>query len=164
MPELPEIEVLRRDLEKEVVGRRIKEAEIRPGSGSMKVVPRHGRRKEFQELLVGAKVESVDRIGRLLVLELDNEKILVFDLASKGLLLKTSASDEIASNTHVVISFTIGGQLRFVDPDKAGELYVVPKDELAQLKASVDSVIDPLNHQFTWNHFSALLSEKFKGR
>ena len=54
MPELPEIEVLRRDLEKEVVTRRIKEVEVRNSRNAMKAIRRHGRRKEFQDLLDGA--------------------------------------------------------------------------------------------------------------
>jgi formamidopyrimidine-DNA glycosylase len=43
MPELPEVEVIRRDLEKEVVGRRIKEVEVRPGSNAMKIIRQSGR-------------------------------------------------------------------------------------------------------------------------
>src|SRR5918999_1171850 len=116
MPELPEIEVLRRDLEKEVVTRRIKDVEVRNSRNAMKAIRRHGRRKEFQDLLEGAKVEKVDRIGRSLALELDNGNALVVDLGGSGGLAKTSASDEVVTHTHVVIGFTIGGQLRIVDP------------------------------------------------
>ena len=122
---LVEIEVLRRDLEKEVAGRRIKEVEIRPGSNAMKILRRHGRRKEFQELLVGAKVEKVERIGKRLVLGLDNDRALVIELAETGRLVKTSASDPVAANTHIVIAFTIGGQLRIIDPKRSAEVYVV---------------------------------------
>jgi formamidopyrimidine-DNA glycosylase len=160
MPELPEIEVLKRDLEKEVVGRRIKEAEIRPGSKAMKIVKRHGRRKEFRDLLVEAKVEKVSRAGRLLLLDLDNDRVLVFDLGETGRLYKTSASDEIETHTHIVISFTIGGQLRMVDPKLTGEVFVMPKGDRAKLAASVSHAVDPLAHQVTWHHFSGILEEK----
>jgi formamidopyrimidine-DNA glycosylase len=160
MPELPEIEVLKRDLEKEVVGRRIKEAEIRPGSKAMKLVKRHGRRKEFRDMLVEAKVEKVKRVGRLLVLDLDNDRLLVFDLGDSGRLYKTSASNEIETHTHIVISFTIGGQLRMVDPKLTGEVFVMPKDDRGKLSSSISHTIDPLAHQVTWHHFSGILQEK----
>ena len=41
--ELPEVEVMRRDLEKDVVGRRVKEAEVRPSKNAMRVIRRHGK-------------------------------------------------------------------------------------------------------------------------
>ena len=160
MPELPEIEVLRRDLEKEVVTRRIKDVDVRNSRNAMKAIRRHGRRKEFQELLEGGKVESIDRIGRSVVLELDNGNALIVDLGTTGTLCKTSASEEIVTHTHVIIGFTIGGQLRLVDPKQTAEVYVVPIAELDQLRDGFGEVIDPLTQQFTWQHFSQLLEEK----
>ena len=160
MPELPEIEVLKRDLEKEVVGRRIKDAEVRPGTNAMKIVRRHGRRKEFSELLDGAKVERVDRLGKLLLLELDNRKVIVADLGKTGTLIKTSATEEMVTHTHIVIGFTIGGQLRLIDPKHKSEIHVIPLDELDEVKDEQPFLIDPLTHQFTWHYFSQLLEER----
>ncbi|HVF53215.1 MAG TPA: DNA-formamidopyrimidine glycosylase family protein [Actinomycetota bacterium] len=158
MPELPEIEVLRRDLEKEVVGRRIKDVEVRPGTNAMKIIRRHGRRKEFQDLLVGAKVDRIGRSGRRIVFHLDSDHALVVDLGDAGHLFKTSASDPVATNTHIIIAFTIGGQMRIIDPNRSGEVYVTPS---ADLEAENDSsAIDPLEQQVTWHHFSALLQEQ----
>jgi formamidopyrimidine-DNA glycosylase len=157
MPELPEVEVIKRDLEKEIVGRRMKDVQVRPGSNAMKVIRRHGRRKEFQDLLEGAKVETIDRTGKYLGLLLDNDRVLVVNLGGYGSLLKTSASDQLLSHTHVVISFTIGGQLRIVDPKMKGEVFVASKEDFEKLRIE-DTSIDPLDNQpFTWQHFSALL-------
>jgi formamidopyrimidine-DNA glycosylase len=157
---LPEIEVLRRDLEKEIVGRRIKDAEIRPGTNAMKIVRRHGRRKEFQELLVGGKVDRVDRVGRALLLELDNGRTMMVDLGKTGRLLKTSASEELAPHTHIVIGFTIGGQLRFVDPSLSGEVFVASPEEISA-DGMHDFAIDPLGSQpVTWQDFSGQLQAR----
>jgi formamidopyrimidine-DNA glycosylase len=160
VPALPEIEVLKRDLEREIVGRRIKDAEVRANRNAMKIVKRHGRRKEFQDLLEGAKVERVDRIGRFIVIELDNEHSLVIDLGDTGLLLKTSVTEEMATHTHIVIAFTIGGQLRIVDPSLSGGVFVVPKEEVIKLAEEQGFLIDPLAHQFAWQHFGNLLEER----
>ena len=43
--ELPEVEVVRRDLEKEVVGRRVRTVDVRPHRNAMRVIRRHARRK-----------------------------------------------------------------------------------------------------------------------
>jgi formamidopyrimidine-DNA glycosylase len=157
VPALPEVEIIRRDLEKEVVGRRIKEVEIRPGSNAMKVVKRHGRRKEFSDLLVGARVNGVDRIGRRIVLDLDNGRALVLDLGESARVLKTSASDGFAPHTHIVLSFTIGGQLRIIDPKLTGEVFVVGRDELAAIEGMRSFTIDPLDTPLAWQQFSTLL-------
>ena len=62
MPELPEVEVLRRDLDKEVVGKKIKSVEV-TGTRSVR---RHKTKKEFIELLDGHKIASVQRRGKYL--------------------------------------------------------------------------------------------------
>ncbi|MDQ3879309.1 MAG: hypothetical protein M3290_13325 [Actinomycetota bacterium] len=157
---LPEIEVLRRDLENEVIGRRIKEVEIRPGTNAMKIIRRHGRRKEFEELLVGAKIERVRRLGRRLVMDLDNGKAMVFDLSTTGRLMKTSASEPVVTHTHIVITFTIGGHLRMVDPQRTGEVFVTDADEVEKLEGMNDFKIDPLEHQVAWQEFSGLLADR----
>jgi formamidopyrimidine-DNA glycosylase len=162
MPALPEIEVLRRDLEKEVVGRRFKEVEVRPGSNAMKVIRRHGRRKEFQDLLLGAKVERIDRHGMYLLFELDNEHTLAVDLADTGQLVKTSGSDELVPHTHIILSFTIGGQLRVIDPKRTGEVFVTSTDELEKTGELRSTALDPLSNTgpLTWQAFSGMLEQR----
>ena len=53
--ELPEVEVMRRDLEKDVVGRKIASGEVRSSKNAMRVIRRHGKRKEFTDRVVGRK-------------------------------------------------------------------------------------------------------------
>jgi formamidopyrimidine-DNA glycosylase len=161
MPALPEIEVLRRDLEKDIVGRRFKDVEVRSNRNAMKIVRRHGRRKEFQDLLEGAKIESIDRKGRWILMQLDNENTLVIDLGESGTLLKCSASDEFAPHTHILFGFTIGGQLRVIDPKLTGEVFVAVSSELAELAEMNSTALDPLDQNpLTWQHFSSLLADR----
>ena len=78
--ELPEIETLRRDLERDAIGRRIKSAE----AVALKTMPRHKTRKSFEENLIGAKITAAERIGLQLVLRLDNDHVLVIALGDEG--------------------------------------------------------------------------------
>lgn len=141
-----------------MVGRRVKEAEVRPSSNAMKIIRHHGRRKDFQDLLTGARIDRAGRIGTHLVLELDNGHALVVYPGPAGQLLKTSASDGLSPHTHVVIGFTIGGQLRYIDPERLGEVYVLPLEELKTV--GCNGAIDPFESPLTWQRFSLLLDQR----
>jgi formamidopyrimidine-DNA glycosylase len=160
MPALVEIEVIRRDLEKEIVGRRIKEVEIKNNRNAMKIIPKHGRRKEFQALLAGAKIDKVDRKGKHIFMELDNGKVMMVDLGETGQLLKTSAGGDVETHTHMVVTFTIGGQLRLVDPKPSSEIFVGTPEEIESNGYTTTEGIDALEQQVTWPHFSGMLEER----
>ena len=89
MAELPELETLRRALEKESVGKRFKVPEV----VGAKLTKRNGNKKVFQQRLEGAKVKSVDRRGPFLVGNLDNGELLLLHLGDKGYLEKVHFVD-----------------------------------------------------------------------
>jgi formamidopyrimidine-DNA glycosylase len=164
VPELPEVETLRRDLEKEVVGKRIKAVEV---TGA-RAVRRHKVKAEFVDRLEGRKITGVQRKGKYLVVGLDpttgesGEKhtdALVVHLGMSGQLLRArSAKEALAKHTHVVITFSQGGQLRFVDPRTFGELFVTASDEVEKAVPELAHLgFDPLEHVMSWNRFSDLL-------
>ena len=82
--ELPEVEVMRRDLEKDVIGRRIKEAEVKPSKNAMRVIRRHPKRKDFTSRLEGRKITKVERRGKYLVMPLDSGDVLVTHFGMSG--------------------------------------------------------------------------------
>ncbi len=158
MPELPEVEVIRRDLEKEVVGKKIKTVEV-TGARSVR---RHKQKKEFIAALVGAKIVSVQRRGKYLVVRLDGPEALIIHLGMSGQLLRAkSAREKAPKHTHVVITFTQGGLLRFVDPRTFGEMFVTKYDEI---EANVDELahlgMDPLETAMSWELFGRMLAAK----
>src|SRR3954454_10581885 len=127
MAELPEVETIRRGLEREVVGKRIKTVEVH---GTRTV--RRQTKKQFMARLDGVKITAVQRRGKYLVLKLDSGELLVIHLRMSGQLLRAQAKDAVVKHTHVIITFTQGGQLRFVDPRTFGELFVTAPDELTK--------------------------------
>lgn len=160
MPELPEVEVARRDLEKEIVGKKIRSAEVRNTKNAMRVIRRHKRRKDFEDVLKGAKITKVDRKGKYLLLHLDSNQVLAVHLGMSGQLIKTKSSAEMENHTHVIIQFTVGGQLRYIDPRTFGEMFVAGKDELGGVKELQKLGIDPLEQMLTWQYFSQSLAER----
>src|SRR6516165_8886675 len=121
MPELPEVETLRQDLSREVVGRKVKAVSVANGRS----VRRHPSAKHFRALLEGRTLRSVGRLGKYLLLALDSGDTLVVHLGMSGQLLRVkSVKDAKPKHTHVVITFTQGGELRYVDPRTFGEMFV----------------------------------------
>lgn len=167
MPELPEVETLRRDLEKEVVGKRIKAVEV-TGARAMR---RHKDTSEAVARLEGRKITGISRRGKYLLVGLDpapgpaGEKradVLVVHLGMSGQLLRAkSAREPLAKHTHVVITFSQGGQLRFVDPRTFGEMFVTAEDEVEKAVPELAHLgFDPLEHVMSWNRFGDMLRER----
>jgi len=158
--ELPEVEVMRRDLEKDVVGRKIAAAEVRPSKNAMRVIRRHGRRKEFADKLLGRKILKSDRRGKYVLLSLDNGDVLVVHFAMSGQFVRGNKRVPLPPHTHVVITFQQGGDLRFVDPRTFGEMFVTAGDELGKVKELQHIAIDPLDHVFTWQSFGGQMAQR----
>ena len=164
--ELPEVEVMRRDLEKDVVGKRIKEVDVRAGSNALRVVRRHNKpgsksvRKEFAARLAGHKITRVERKGKYLLCHLDNGDVLVVHFGMSGQFLRATKRQPLPPHTHVVVTFQQGGDLRFVDPRTFGEMFVSTADDVGKVKELAHIAIDPLEDTFTWAAFGELLAER----
>lgn len=158
--ELPEVEVMRRDLEKEIVGRRIREAEVRPQRNAMRVIRRHARRKEFTDRLAGKKITRVDRKGKYILVYLEGGDVLVVHFGMSGQLVRATKRQAVPQHTHVVIDFQQGGDLRYIDPRTFGEMFVTSADDLGKVKELDHIAIDPLEDTFTWQEFSYELGRR----
>lgn len=158
--ELPEVEVMRRDLERDVVGRKVATAEVRPSKNAMRVIRRHARRKEFADRLAGRKITKAERRGKYVLLFLDSGEVLVVHFGMSGQFLRGTKRVPLPPHTHVVVTFQQGGDLRFVDPRTFGEMFVTSTDDLGKVKELQHIAIDPLDHVFTWQTFGGLLAER----
>jgi len=159
LPELPEVETIRRGLEREVVGKRVKTVQV---TGTRTI--RRQTKKVFIAKLEGAKINGVERRGKYLLMKLDTGDILVVHLRMSGQLLRAQAKDAVVKHTHVVMTFTQGGQLRFVDPRTFGELFVTTPDELTSDVEELSNLgMDPVDEPQSWVKFrEQLLSRTTK--
>jgi formamidopyrimidine-DNA glycosylase len=121
VPELPEVETLRRDLERVAVGRRVVEVSV-TGRRTVRRQPP----SEFSEALTGRRIEGARRHGKYLWAPLDDRRALVVHLRMSGQLLHFApgAAAPLAEHTHAVLRLDDGAELRFVDPRTFGELFV----------------------------------------
>ena len=154
MAELPEIETLRRELDKDLAGRKIKLVEV----AAMKIIPRYRNKKAFTALLEGRKIMGLERRGPLLIAKLDSSEALMIDLGAGGQLVRAkTARQAVTKSTMIVITFTQGGQLRIVDPKADAELWVLPWAEVAQAPELEGLGIDPLESAMSWEQFGRVL-------
>jgi formamidopyrimidine-DNA glycosylase len=158
--ELPEVEVARRDLEKDVVGRRVAEVEVRRMKNTKRIIRRHKTPKEFRDRLKGHKFTRADRKGKYILLYLDHGDVLVAHFGMSGRFLRGTKRLPLDNHTHVIITFHQGGDLRFIDPRTFGELFVTAADALGRVKELAHIAIDPLEDTFTWQQFSDLLERR----
>jgi formamidopyrimidine-DNA glycosylase len=157
MPELPEVEVVRRDLEREIVGKRVKGVEV----DGMRTVRRHHNRKQFINRLEGKKITGVERRGKYLLCRLEGGDVLIIHLGMSGQLRRAKTARESRSkHTHVIITFTQGGQLRFIDPRTFGEMFVTEVDALNKVSELNHLGIDPLENAMSWEQFGQLISQR----
>jgi formamidopyrimidine-DNA glycosylase len=153
MPELPEVETIRRDLDREFAGKKVKAVEI---TGARSV--RRGTHDELTKRVVGRTFKAVKRRGKYLVVVLDSGEWLVFHLRMSGQLLKATPKTPKPKHTHVVLEFTQGTQLRFVDPRTFGEAFVVDPARLAEEAPGLDDLgWDPLEDPLPWVDFARLV-------
>ena len=159
MTQLPEVEVIRKDLEREIVGKRIKDVNVR----SAGLITHQRNRPEFYKALDGRKVEAVQRRGVRLLFVLDDQHTLLVRLGNQGTVIRQTASATGDTDTQLILSFTTGGALHYSAPEKDGELAVVPTDELTSDPQLSPAGIDPLADQFTWHAFSRQLVSRKTG-
>jgi formamidopyrimidine-DNA glycosylase len=119
VPELPEVETVRRDLAATITGAVVSDV-VATGLRSV----RRTDPPSFAAALTGRRITSVGRWGKYLLIQLEPAGVLVAHLRMSGQLLLVPASDEVRKHTHVVLGFGDGRELRFVDPRTFGELFV----------------------------------------
>lgn len=154
MAELPELETIRRELEKEAVGKRLKSPEV---TGT-KVIRRNGSKKAFQTRLEGAKIKGVERRGTHLAATLDNGEMLVISLGPTGRIEKATPRAPVPKGTSVVLGFTQGGQIRLIDPGGGSEAFVAAGDALAdEAPELVRAGLDPVADAVSWTSFARTL-------
>ena len=124
MPELPEVETVRRILGPQVAGRRISKVELRRPE-----VVAHPSPEVFCDGVTGATFSGMGRRGKFLLLNLADGGTIVLHLRMTGQLLVTPAGFPEEKHTHAVFHLDDGNELRFVDTRRFGRLWLLGAGE-----------------------------------
>lgn len=118
MPELPEVETIRRQMEKALVGRRIEGVAVRYAG---RIAP---KASTFAKRITGGRIVSAGRRAKLLLLNLSNGETVVAHLKMTGRFLLVPKGSAPTTHTHVVFALSGGKDLHFEDVRKFGYLHV----------------------------------------
>jgi formamidopyrimidine-DNA glycosylase len=143
MPELPEVETIRRQLEPDLLGQRIERLEVLDERWTRPVDP-----GEVERAVDGKRIERLDRRGKYFLVGLEDDLVLVMHLRMTGNLLLVDAGTPDAAYLRARFVLEDGRQLWFVDARRFGEGAVLDAAEVEQLFRGRLGV-EPLSDVFT---------------
>ena len=158
MPELPEVETVRLGLARLLPERVIKAVDF----DWPKSFP--NATNDVQQFVIGAKVTSVKRRAKVLLIELSTNYSLVIHLKMTGQLVFRSSAEKFGAghpnaslvgslpdkSTRVTVDFEDGSQLFFNDQRKFGWMRLIPTPEVMNLDFFKKVGPEPLTTDFTW--------------
>ena len=145
MPELPEVETIRRDLEPHLVGRTIERARIHPGGERLATT--HAPR-ELERELARRRIEELRRHGKYLLARLDDGRSWVLHLRMTGLLLLRGAGDASGRFERACVDLDDGSSLRFEDARKFGTWHLVDEPREAMPRVGPDALSEAFTPQW----------------
>ena len=179
MPELPEVESLRRSLVPHVVGQTIQSVEVhKPKLVSSKGTirrPSSSKKKKFERGLTQETIKQIDRKAKNLIIHFESGKVLLIHLKMTGQLVYQEDGERLAlgghpievsehelPNKHSHIIFELErGTLFYNDVRMFGYLLLYDSwDDLAAEQHFDNLGVDPLAEEFTLEHFRNGLKDR----
>ncbi|MGI6491401.1 MAG: DNA-formamidopyrimidine glycosylase [Peptococcaceae bacterium] len=155
MPELPEVETIRRTLEPKLAGLTFTAVNI--------LLPRVIKQPApdtFAAGIIDKKILGIKRRGKYLLLLLSDNHILLVHLRMTGRLTYSEKTASLAKHTHVIFTLSDGCELRFCDTRQFGGLWLVTADSLSELSGFNKLGLEPLSAMFTREYLKQELSRR----
>ncbi|WP_057911462.1 DNA-formamidopyrimidine glycosylase [Peribacillus muralis] len=154
MPELPEVETVRRTLEQLVLGKEIKEVSV----FWPKIIKAPEPIEQFQDALKGQTIHEIGRRGKFLIFTLD-EYSMVSHLRMEGKYGVHQKEEPYDKHTHVIFTFTDDSELRYRDVRKFGTMHLFTKGEEFERLPLLHLGPEPLSSDFTVEGLRAKLAK-----
>jgi formamidopyrimidine-DNA glycosylase len=142
MPELPEVETVRRDLEARVIGRTITSCAVAEDTPQLVQLV---SREEFCRQLSGRTIAGLRRRGKYLIVDVDDGRAWVVHRRMSGNILYRTPSDPPDDYTRAVFTLDDGHELRWTDLRKFGTMWLV--EDATMVMESLGP--EPLEAEFT---------------
>lgn len=142
MPELPEVETIKRSLSKKIIG-----LEITGVTVYLPKVIRMPDQAEFEDTIKGQKITGLSRRGKYLLVHLTSHLNLIIHLRMTGRLVCTEASPPV-KHTHLVFHLDNGFELHFIDVRQFGRVILAHTTQLDTIQGLKDLGPEPLSDNF----------------
>ena len=142
MPELPEVETVKRYLEQHIPGSKI------TNYYQYRSNIRHTLTSNFKELTESATITALRRKAKYLILDLDNNYSIIVHLGMTGRFILETSVYRPRLHDHVIFVLDQKGQLVFNDTRRFGMLYCIKNSEINEQKFIKDLGPEPLSGEF----------------
>lgn len=154
MPELPEVESIKLTLAKNVQGKQIQDIDIL-WPGALISIADH----DFATLIKGCTIESLDRRGKYLLINLNKGLTLIMHFRMTGRLIYYADKTQVDKHTHVVFCLD-EGELHYSDIRKFGRIQVVYTRDVPKVKSLAKLGPEPLDEAFAFDSLGQCISKK----
>lgn len=152
MPELPEVEIVIRGLNKKIISKKIVKAEV------FKTKLRREVNKNFINDLINAKIDRIRRRSKYIIVDLSNEKSIIFHLGMTGRLTVEKHKNSKKHN-HIILTLDDENCIIYNDVRRFGLALSCNTSEIEKHELIKDIGIEPLDGQFTGKVFYDLLKK-----
>ncbi|MEO0077671.1 MAG: DNA-formamidopyrimidine glycosylase family protein, partial [candidate division WOR-3 bacterium] len=154
MPELPEVETIRRALEPELRGRVIARVRVRRPD----VISHPESVRAFTRRLSGCRFDGLSRRGKYLLFELTGGRLLVVHLRLSGHLALVDGRSEVSRHERVRLELDDGRALSFVEPRALGRMYCLLPGETPKVLANMRAMgPEPIERGVGGSHLAGWL-------
>ncbi|HLQ83581.1 MAG TPA: DNA-formamidopyrimidine glycosylase [Pseudogracilibacillus sp.] len=152
MPELPEVETIRKTLKKLVLNKKITDIEVYWG----KIIKHPDDIEHFKHIVINQTIHDVKRKGKFLIFELDTD-MLVSHLRMEGKYSVSQTGLPRDKHTHVIFNFTDGTSLNYNDVRKFGTMHVFSKADYLAVKPLNQLGPDPFEEDYNLKYLKEKL-------
>lgn len=153
MPEMPEVETVRRGLMRIAAGHQIKGIDVIYAKTIENDV------EEFRQALIGQTIERIDRRGKYLLFRFSNDLTMVSHLRMEGSYYNQSTGAMVDKHTHVIFHFTDGTDLCYRDTRKFGRMHLVKTGQEMTVGGLKTIGPEPTEEDFRFNYFKQILNK-----
>jgi formamidopyrimidine-DNA glycosylase len=154
MPELPEVETVRKTLKNLILQKQIENITV----NWAKIIKNPQEIEQFVDALKGEMIEDIDRRGKFLIIY-TNKYAIVSHLRMEGKYGLFREDDPIDKHTHVIFHFTDHTQLRYKDVRKFGTMHLFKKGEEFCRQPLCDLGPEPFSEEFTVEYLTKKLAK-----
>ncbi len=127
MPELPEVETVRRTLENKIIGEEISNVEV-----FYSPIIENISKEEFKELLLNEHINKINRYGKYLIFIFDNISI-ISHLRMEGKFFLKNKNEQRDYHEHIIFTFKSGTTLRYHDTRKFGKMALLKTTNMEEI-------------------------------
>ncbi|MBC8577635.1 bifunctional DNA-formamidopyrimidine glycosylase/DNA-(apurinic or apyrimidinic site) lyase [Yanshouia hominis] len=157
MPELPEVETIRRIIEPQLAGQTILHVTI----NNPQIVA-YPEAEAFEKLLTGQMVKGISRRGKFLTVHFESGDRMTLHLRMTGQLLVTPSDYPVEKHTHLVAELSGGRQIRYVDVRRFGRFWYLKACEPDIVTGREQLGLEPLDDALTADYLKIRLGGRRK--